>query len=192
MEETRSGISSWGIVIVVFLLFLFARQGGLGGFFGNGFGFNGFGGFNGGWNPWGNLAGDFGFQNYRATCDAEKTEMQNFSDIQHQIATTSAATQASIYADGNATRAMINEQTIQDLRDRLNDAQRDNLVLQNQIFVKDQLAPLTAQLNTIQNNMLTRPNVTGIGAVCPTSAIINGLGINSLGGCGLGGSTVVA
>ena len=164
------------------------RQGGL---FGNGFGW-GNGGFGGGWTPWGNLAGDFGFQNYRATCDAEKTEMMNFADIQHQISTTSAATQASIYADGNATRAMINEKTIQELRDRLSDAQRDNLVLTNQLFVKDQIAPLAAQLNTIQSTMLTKPQLSGVSAVCPSSAIINGLGINSLGGCGLGGSTVIA
>lgn len=186
MEETKSGISSWGLVIVIFLLFVFMRQGGFGGgFFGNGFGFG-----NGGWTPWGNLAGDFGFQNYRATCDAEKTEMMNFADIQHQISNTSAATQASIYADGNATRAMINEKTIQELRDKLNETQRDNLVLQNQLFVKDQIAPLTAQLNTIQSNMLVRPNVTGVGAVCPNAGIINGLGIGSC-GCG-SNSTIIA
>lgn len=187
MEDTKSGISPTGLVILLVLLFLFMRQGGL---FGNGFGW-GNGGYwpnfgSGALGPWAlnGAAGDIGFQNYRATCDAEKTEMQNFSDIQHQIATTSAATQASIYADGNATRAMINEQTIQDLRDRLNDAQRDNLVLANQLFVKDQLSPITAQLNAIQNNMLTRPNITGVGAVCPNSGIINGLGIT--GGCGCG------
>lgn len=192
MDETKSGIGWWGIVILIFLLFLFMSGNGFGGGFGFG---NRFGWGNGtGFGPfgWGNLAGDFGFQNYRATCDAEKTEMQNFSDIQHQIATTSAATQASIYADGNATRAMINEQTIQDLRDRLNDAQRDNLMLTNQLFVKDSIAPITAQLTAIQNNMLVRPNVTGVGAVCPSAGILNGLGINSLGGCGCGGSTVVA
>lgn len=181
MEETKSGISPTGLVILLVLLFLFMRQGGL---FGNGFGWgNGFPGFGGGWSPWGNLAGDFGFQNYRATCDAEKTEMMNFADIQHQISTTSAATQASIYADGNATRAMINEKTIQELRDRLSDAQRENLTLSNQLFVKDQIAPITAQLTSIQNNMLVRPNVTGVGAVCPNAGIINGLG---LGGCGCG------
>lgn len=188
MEETKSGISSWGLVIVIFLLFVFMRQGFGGGFFGNGFG----GGFNGGWSPWGNLAGDFGFQNYRATCDAEKTEMMNFSDIQHQIATTSAATQASIYADGNATRAMITQQEIQSLRDRLDDAHRENLVLTNQLFVKDQLSPITAQLNAIQSTMLTKPALSGVSAVCPSAGVINGLGINSLGGCGLNGSTVIA
>ena len=177
MEETKSGISPTGLVILLVLLFLFMRQGGL---FGNGFGWGGNGyGFPG--FGWGGVAGDFGFQNYRATCDAEKTEMMNFSDIQHQIATTSAATQASIYADGNATRNLITQQEIQGLRDRLDDAHRENLVLSNQLFVKDQLAPITAQLNSIQNNMLVRPKVTGVGCVCPNSGIINGLGIGS--GC---------
>ena len=194
MEETKSGISPTGLVILLVLLFLFMRQGGI---FGNGFGWgNGFGpGFvgNGGWGPWGisNAAGDIGFQNFRATCDAEKTEMMNFADTQHQIATTSAAIQASIYADGNATRAMINEKTIQELRDRLSDAQRENLTLSNQLFVKDQIAPITAQLTNIQNNMLVRPNVTGVGAVCPNAGIINGLGLgSSLGNCGCGSSVI--
>lgn len=189
MEETKSGVSPTGLVILLVLLFLFMRQGFFGG---NGFGWgNGFPGFGGGnWGPWAlnGAAGDIGFQNYRATCDAEKTEMMNFSDIQHQIATTSAATQASIYADGNATRNLITQQEIQSLRDRLDDAHRENLVLSNQLFVKDQIAPITAQLTAIQNNMLVRPNVTGVGAVCPNAGIINGLG---LGGCGCG-STVIA
>jgi hypothetical protein len=183
MEETKSGVSPTGLVILLVLLFLFMRQGFFGG---NGFGWgNGFPGFGGSWGPWAlnGAAGDIGFQNYRATCDAEKTEMMNFADIQHQISTTSAATQASIYADGNATRAMINEKTIQELRDRLSDAQRENLTLSNQLFVKDQIAPITAQLTSIQNNMLVRPNVTGVGAVCPNAGILNGLGITN-GGCG--------
>ena len=192
MEETKSGVSPTGLVILLVLLFLFMRQG----VFGNGFGWgNGFGpGFGGGnWGPWAlnGAAGDIGFQNYRATCDAEKTEMMNFSDIQHQIATTSAATQASIYADGNATRNLITQQEIQSLRDRLDDAHRENLVLSNQLFVKDQIAPITAQLTAIQNNMLVKPSLAGVSAVCPSAAVINGLGINSLGGCGCG-STVIA
>lgn len=186
MEETKSGISPTGLVILLVLLFLFMRQGGL---FGNGFGWGGNGyGFPG--FGWGGVAGDFGFQNYRATCDAEKTEMMNFSDIQHQIATTSAATQASIYADGNATRNLITQQEIQSLRDRLDDANRENLVLSNQLFVKDQIAPITAQLNAIQSTMLTKPNLSGVSAVCPSAGVINGLGINSLGGCGLNGSVI--
>lgn len=179
MEETKSGISPTGLVILLVLLFLFMRQGGL---FGNGFGWgNGFGlpVFNGDGYP------QFGFQNYCKTCESEKTELRNFADTQHQIAVTSAATQSAIYADGEATRNLITQQEIQGLRERLDDAHRENLVLTNQLFVKEQLAPITAQLNSIQSNMLVRPNVTGVGAVCPNAGIINGLGIN--GGCSLGG-----
>ena len=69
---------------------------------------------------------------------------------------------------------MINEKTIQELRDRLSDAQRDNLVLTNQLFVKDQIAPLAAQLNTIQNTMLVKPQLAGVSAVCPPGSVING------------------
>ena len=58
-----------------------------------------------------------------------------------------------------------------------------NMLLQNQLFMKDQLAPITASIADIRCNMLVRPSVTGIGAVCPNSGIINGLGINSLNNC---------
>ena len=178
MEETKSGISPTGLVSLLVLLFLFMRQGGL---FGNGFGWgNGFPVFGDG-----NGYPQFGFQNYCKTCESEKTELRNFADTQHQIAVTSAATQSAIYADGEATRNLITQQEIQGLRERLDDAHRENLVLTNQLFVKEQLAPITAQLNSIQSNMLMRPNVTGVGAVCPNAGIINGLGIN--GGCSLGG-----
>ena len=35
------------------------------------------------------------------------------------------------------------------------------------------------QISTISCNMLKKPDVTGIGAVCPNAGIINGLGIES-------------
>lgn len=63
--------------------------------------------------------------------------------------------------------------------------------LENQLFVKDQLAPVNAQLASIQCNMLRRPDITGIGAVCPNAGIINGLGIDRLGGCGCGSNNVL-
>lgn len=183
MEETKSGVSPTGLVILLVLLFLFMRQG----VFGNGFGWgNGFPMFGDG-----NGYPQFGFQNYCKTCESEKTELRNFADTQHQIAVTSAATQSAIYADGEATRNLITQQEIQGLRERLDDAHRENLVLTNQLFVKEQLAPITAQLNSIQSNMLVKPSLAGVSAVCPSSAVINGLGINSLGGCGCG-STVIA
>lgn len=88
----------------------------------------------------------------------------------------------------NTTQTKIDFYAYQDLRDRLSEEQRKVLTLENQLFVKDQLAPVNAQLASIQCHMLKRPDVTGIGAVCPNAGIINGLGINSLNGynCGCG------
>lgn len=43
---------------------------------------------------------------------------------------------------------------------------------------------LMAQIADIKANMLVKPQVTGVGAVCPNAGIINGLGIgSSLGNC---------
>lgn len=52
--------------------------------------------------------------------------------------------------------------------------------------MKDQLAALTASIADIRCNMLTRPNITGVGAVCPNAGVLNGLGIDRFTGCGCG------
>lgn len=46
-----------------------------------------------------------------------------------------------------------------------------------------QFNALATQVAAIQANMLVKPNVTGVGAVCPNAGIINGLGIGSSLGC---------
>lgn len=47
-----------------------------------------------------------------------------------------------------------------------------------------QFNALAQKIANIEANMLVKPNVTGVGAVCPNAGIINGLGIgSSLGGC---------
>ena len=79
----------------------------------------------------------------------------------------------------------------QDLRDKVSERDRTIAQLQNEIFVKDQIAPVTAQLADIRCNMLVRPNVTGVGVACPSAAILNGLGVNSLNGCGCANSNLV-
>lgn len=50
-----------------------------------------------------------------------------------------------------------------------------------------QMAVMEKQIANISCNMLTKPQVTGVGAVCPNAGIINGLGIGSgINGCGTG------
>lgn len=183
---------SWGGIgfLALFFLIIIAFWGRGG----NGFGW----GNNGaGFVPFGDGIGfgasSYGFQNYRATCDAEKAELANTARTQYLIEQQASATQAVVNATANATQTKIDFYAYQDLRDKLSESQRENLILQNQLFVKDQLAPINAQLASIQCNMLRRPDITGVGAVCPNAAIINGLGINSLSGlgsCGCNGNVL--
>lgn len=74
----------------------------------------------------------------------------------------------------------------QGVRDQLAEALRKNLVLENQLYNDRKFGEIDKQLAAISCQMLKRPDVTGVGAVCPNSAIINGLGINGLNGCGCG------
>lgn len=169
--EDGMGYNGWGIVI--FLIILFAV------FWGGGFGGNrGFAnpyGFGDGVGPNG-----FGFQNYKATCDAEKAEIINTARTQYLVEQQANATQALVTAATNATNTKIDFYGYQNERDKNAELQRENMELRNQLFVKEQLAPITTQLNNIQCNMLVRPNVTGVGVACPSAAILNGLGINNL------------
>lgn len=180
---------SWGGIGFLALFFLiiiaFWGRGGNGFGWGNNCG-NGFVPFGDGI---GFGASSYGFQNYRATCDAEKSEIINTARTQYLVEQQAANTRELVSATANATQAKIDFYAYQDLRDRLSEEQRKVLTLENQLFVKDQLAPLTASIADIRCNMLTRPNITGIGAVCPNAGVLNGLGVNSLnafGGCGCG------
>lgn len=177
---------SWGGIGFLALFFLiiiaFWGRGGNGFGWGNGCG-NGFGPLGDGI---GFGASSYGFQNYKATCDAEKAEIINTATTQYRVEQQAAATRELVTSTANATQAKIDFYAYQDLRDKLSESQRENMMLQNKLFVKDQLAPITAQLSSIECKMLRRPDVTGIGAVCPNAAILNGLGIDRFSGCGCG------
>lgn len=168
---------SWGGIGFLALFFLliigFWNRGGMGFGYGNGYGM-----------PYGDGVGyGYGFQNYKATVDAEKAEIINTARTQYITEQQSSATRELVQSTANTTQAKIDFYAYQDLRDKLAESQRENLILQNKLFVKDELAPVNATLASIQCNMLRRPDVTGVGAVCPNAGIINGLGINHLGGC---------
>lgn len=173
---TGSGISLFGyIILFVIIVWVFG-----GAFGGNGFGWNR-GGFCGpmeGAGPYG-----FGFQNYKATCDAEKAEIINTARTQYLVEQQANDTRALVTAQSNMLANKIDFYEYQNLRDAVNERDRIISQLQNQIFIKDQIAPITAQLNDIRCNMLVRPNVTGVGVACPSAAILNGLGINQVHQC---------
>lgn len=65
------------------------------------------------------------------------------------------------------------------------DATIERMTLAQQMTT--QMAAMEKQIANISCNMLTKPQVTGVGAVCPNAGIINGLGIGSgINGCGTG------
>lgn len=65
------------------------------------------------------------------------------------------------------------------------DATIERMTLAQQMSA--QMAVMEKQIANISCNMLTKPQVTGVGAVCPNAGIINGLGIGSgINGCSTG------
>lgn len=188
MDDKTYSMGGIGFLAILFILiFAVVGRGGFGGFGG----FGGWGGNGYGWGPDGFTG--YGFQNYKATVDAEKAEIINTARTQYITEQQASSTRELVQSTANTTQAKIDFYAYQDLRDKLSESQRENMMLHNKLFVKEQLEPVNSALASIQCNMLRRPDVTGIGAVCPNSAIINGLGINSLGGCGCGynGSNVL-
>ena len=73
----------------------------------------------------------------------------NFKDMQAQLANCCCDLKTAIHAEGEATRGLIQANTIQDLRDRLSQSQREtdtaNLALQNNA----QTQTLLAQINKV-------------------------------------------
>ena len=172
MDGTTS-FTGWGIVI--FLIILFAV-------------------FWGGFGNRGNRAGydDYGFENFKATCDAEKAEIINTARTQYLTEQQSALTRETINAQSNLLGQKIDYYGMQDAARREAEKDRKIMELTNQLFVKDQLAPINAQLASIRCNMLTKPEISGVGVACPSAAILNGLGVNSLNhGCGCNNGVLI-
>lgn len=172
---------SWGGIGFLALFFLiiiasWGRSGNAFGNWGNGFGFPGVG-----------VPGyGLGFEDYKAICNSEKQAIIDSARTQYLVEQQAASTRDIVNATANATQTKIDFYAYQGLRDQLAETQRALMEANNKLFVKDQLAPINATLASIQCNMLRRPDITGIGAVCPNAGIINGLGVTSLNGYGCG------
>ena len=173
MTDDMHGIGLFGyIILFVIIVWVF------GGAFGGGCG--------GGWGFRGNNCGGqdaLAFEDYKAICEAQKSTIAQTATTQFLIEQQSAANRELVAAQTNAINAKIDYYGYQNERDKNAELSRENMELRNQLFMKDQLAPITAQIASIQCNMLRRPDVTGVGVACPSAAILNGLGVNSLPHC---------
>jgi hypothetical protein len=161
MEEI--GFGGWGflIVLILFIWMIF------------------------GWNRGG--CGNNNNCNAVSNCQVEKQEIIDAARTQYMIENTSRITQEQTAAGLTALGNKIDYYAYQDLRDQLAQERTKNVVLENRVYSDTQFNALRAQIEAIGCSMLKRPEVTGVGAVCPNAGIINGLGIGSglgYGGCG--------
>lgn len=162
------GVFGYIILFVIVVVVIWLLLGGLGGF-GN----------------CGNRNGcdSYGFENFKATCNAEKAEIINTARTQYLTEQQSALTRETINAQSNLLGQKIDYYQMQDAARREAEKDRKIMELTNQLFVKDQLAPVNAQLADIRCRMLPKPDITGIGVSCPNAGILNGLGFNGFNNC---------
>ena len=175
-DINTNGIGLFGyIILFVIIVWVF------GGAFGGGFGGFGGRGFANGFATGVGVEGyGMGFEDYKAICEAQKANISQTATTQYMIEQQANLTRDAINAQAAALATKIDFYEYQNLRDALSQKDRELIELKNQMFTKDQLAPIAAQIASIQCNMLTKPNVTGVGVCCPNSAILNGLGVTNL------------
>lgn len=188
MEDTsytKSGMS-WASIILGFIVLVLV--------FGALFGGRGFGGWGNNWGA-GYVNGLEGGCARTSNCEVERRGLITAAETNYRIIDQAQATRDVVAATAATTQTKIDFYAYQDLRDKLAEQQRQNMMLQNQIYSDAKFNALAASIADIKCNMLRRPDVTGIGAVCPNAGVLNGLGINNLsgfGGCGSCGNGFVA
>lgn len=153
MEETK-GMSLFGYLIAfVIIVWVISAI--------TGTGFNGLG-----FNRAAAGVDGLGFEDYKAICEGQKANIQQTATTQYLIEQQSALTRETVNAQANALATKIDFYEYQNLRDKVAERDREILQLKNEIFTKDQLAPVNAQLASISCNMLPKPPVYGVGTSC--------------------------
>lgn len=171
MEETKGmNLFAYIIAFVIIVWVISAITGGCG--FGN-FGFN-----RGGCG--GNYGGDNLFENYKATVDAKISEIINTATTQNLVNVRSSENQAVTVAQANMLATKIDFYEYQNLRDKLSESQRENMMLRNQIYSDAKFGALENQISRIDCQMLKQPRLSGVAVACPSNAILNN---NSCGCC---------
>lgn len=183
MEDTKSGIGVIGVLFVILVIWAI---------FGGGFGCNG-GGF--GWNNRGNC-GSFvpeGGCSRVSNCEIEKNEIIDSARTQFLIEQNGAATRTAIRDSRDEVMGQASRIYEQRLQETIFDLKAENMQLKNNIFTKDQIDGVAKQLSdcccafnrrldSIECNMLTKPNLSGVASTCNGQLIPAPWG--NCGGCG--------
>lgn len=162
---------SWGWIIFLILILWFFVGGG----------FNGLGGLGYGNRAGAFLAGDLYGQSVAhgsGNHEVERRGLVTAADTNYRIIDQATATRATIEATAKATQDKIDFYAYQDLRDKLSESQRENMMLQNKLYSDAKFNVIESQLSSIACKMAKTPEVYAVSAACPTSAIVNGLGFN--------------
>jgi hypothetical protein len=169
MEESKSGMTWIGVLFVILVIWAI-----FGGGFGNG-------------NGWGNrgqaspvFIGEgygSGGCNRVSNCEIERQEIIDSATTQYKIEQSGAATRTAV-ADGVATIVDQNNRLyIQGLNEKLFDLKMENQSLKSQMNTDAHFNALSSQLSTcccnfnsrldsIEAQMLTKPNLYGVAATC--------------------------
>lgn len=182
---------SWGWVIFLILILWFFVGG-------NGFGFGGYGNRAGSFlagDILGQLQGrDASLSCGASNCEVERRDLITAAETNYRIIDQAQQTRNVVEATSATTNAKIDFYAYQDLRDKLSESQRENMMLQNKLYSDAKFGAIEAQLASISCRMAKQPEVYATSAVCPNAAVINGLGINGMPygfyGCGCNGNVL--
>lgn len=181
---------SWGWVIFLILILWFFVGG-------NGFGFGGYGNRAGSFLA-GDILGQLQGRDASLSCGASNCEVERrgiitAAETNYRIIDQAQQTRNVVEATSATTNAKIDFYAYQDLRDKLSESQRENMMLQNKLYSDAKFGAIEAQLASISCRMAKQPEVYATSAVCQ-AAVINGLGINGMPygfyGCGCNGNVL--
>ena len=168
-NEMGFGFGGYGFLIVLILFIYMIFGGGFGGF-------GGCGGFG---------RGGYGFGGCTSNCEVERREIIDSARTQYLVEQKARDTQEQTMVGLAALGNKIDFYEYQGLRDQLAQERAKNMALEARVYSDAKFGALEAQMESIKCGMLKQPPLYGVSAVCPTTAVINGLGFNGFGGgCG--------
>ena len=120
---------------------------------------------------------------YKATCDAEKSEIINTARTQYLTEQQGAQTRELMTTLSNNQMMQANNNFVA-LQMADKNKEIDNLRgllanATNQINLNNALNPIKESLADLSCNCLKKPNITGVGVSCPSAGILNGFGFNT-------------
>lgn len=177
MEKTETGMSWIGVLFIILVIWAV-----FGGGFGNGFG-------------WGNRGGctQEGGCNRVSNCQIEKNEIIDSARTQFLIEQQSAATRTAVRDGTDAVMAQNSRIYEQRLQETIFDLKAENMQLKNNAFVQGLVTGLekkvddcccgfNRRLDSIECNMLTKPNLSGVASTC-NGQLVPALFRNDCGNC---------